>query len=119
MNYVAEYITENEYKCPCCSELPPDFKDDYIPTFHEILFDKWRTLREEWGSPIRIGPPTGGGGYRCKRYNGYIGGTYLSAHLFGGALDPDLNTEEEVEAFARLVEHFFPELRMGTYTKEP
>ena len=59
---------------------------------------------------------TGGGGYRCKRYNGMAGGTYLSAHLFGCALDPDFDSEDEVLEFDEFIENEFPDLRRGTYT---
>jgi len=117
MEYIYDYITRREYECPHCNALPPDIKPNYLPIFYEIFFDKWKRLREEWGRAIRIGPPGGGGGYRCAYYNRMIGGTYLSAHLFGAALDPDLNTVDEVDKFAELVEQMFPELRMGIYTK--
>jgi len=113
---IAKYITRQEYQCPCCGELPPDFGDYRHPAIYDTLFEYWEILRTAWGDPIRIGPPDGGGGYRCSNYNALIHGAYVSAHMFGMSLDPDLNTVQDVEDFCTLIDQKVPDLRVGKYT---
>ena len=112
--YIAEYITENEYRCTCCNNFPPDFDPDDIPVPYEILFDSFKAIREAWGKPIPIS--LRGGGYRCKKYNAYVNGTVLSAHMWGLALDLDLDNIDEVYELDELIEDTAPDLRRGRYT---
>ena len=111
MNYVAEHITENEYKCVCCSAFPPDFDADDIAVPYGILFDSFKTIREAWGKPIRITS-----GYRCPMHNAMIGGTVLSAHMFGLALDLGCDDINEVYELDELIEELAPDLRRCRYT---
>jgi len=114
--YIVPYITEFEYMCPCCGAYPPSFKEKDIGVPFQMLFDAFELIRNEWGRPIRIGGLTGGGGYRCPKYNSMVQGTYLSAHLFGLALDLDFNDADEVLEIDDFIESELPDLRRGTYT---
>jgi uncharacterized protein YcbK (DUF882 family) len=111
MNYVAEYITENEYKCTCCDGYPPDFDVDDVAVPYGILFDSFRSIREAWGKPIRITS-----GYRCPMNNAMVGGKVLSAHMFGLALDLDVDNIDEVYELDEIIEDIAPDLRRGRYT---
>ena len=106
---VSPYISLKEYQCNCCGKLPPSFDiDNPNPIFLE-LFDDFSIIREAFGKPIPVS------GYRCKRHNKAIGGSYLSAHMFGVALDCKTGSQAESERFAAIVEEKCPELRMGVY----
>ena len=111
IKYVAEHITENEYKCKCCSNYPPDFDIDDIPVPYEILFDSFKAIREAWDKPIRITS-----GYRCPMHNAMVGGKVLSVHMFGLALDLDCKDIDEVYDLDELIEDTAPDLRRGRYT---
>ena len=110
--FIAPYITMAEYRCPCgeCPGLPPDFDSDMRPMAYRTLFNLFRRIREEWGRAIPISS-----GYRCIDHNLDIGGDLDSVHLFGLALDLDLSTVEEVSRLAVLINHLYPELRIGVY----
>ena len=112
IKYVAEHITENEYKCKCCSNYPPDFDIDDIPVPYEILFDSFKAIREAWDKPIRITS-----GYRCPMHNAMVGGKVLSVHMFGLALDLDCKDIDEVYDLDELIEDTAPDLRRGRYTE--
>ena len=111
-DYIGPHITRQEYECPCCKKLPP-----YFPARKPWIFDTFYEIRLEWSKPIPIGPPSGGGGYRCPLFNLGTGGSLLSVHLFGEALDLDLDNKKEVKQMKKLIERLFPELRMGIYTE--
>ncbi len=109
---IAEYISRSEYQCRCCSALPPDLKKDEngdYPTVYDALFGRFKDIREAWGKPIPITS-----GYRCLAHNKAIGGEQGSVHCFGLALDCSVGVDN-VEAFAKLVDDTFPEMRMGIY----
>jgi len=106
---IAPYITEVEYRCGCCDSLPPDFDADAVP--YGILFDSFKVIREAWGKPIRITS-----GYRCPRKNAWVGGKVLSVHMFGLALDLDVDDIDEVYELDDLIEDIAPDLRRGRYT---
>jgi hypothetical protein len=110
MSYIAPYITRAEYECPCCHELPPDLTTARF--VYDILFGKFKEIREEWGQPLLISS-----GYRCKRHNAECDGKGLSAHLFGLALDINLPSAPDVVRLATLIELLHPDLRRGTYTQ--
>jgi len=110
IDYVAPYITEDEYQCSCCHKLPPDFNPG-LPSY-AYLFNSFRRIREEWGKPLKISS-----GYRCPSHNKAIGGSYLSVHMFGLALDIDVGTVEEVNRLFNIIVGIDKDLRIGKYTR--
>lgn len=116
---IAPYLSRQEYQCPCCQQLPPDLNNgEPYPEAYNILFDIFAIVRGQWGKGIRIGPPDGGGGYRCPENNLEIGGSLVSVHPFGLALDGDTNNAEETYKLAELIEKVAPEVRMGVYVNQ-
>lgn len=111
MANISKYITEEEYRCHHCCMLPVDFDFGDIDFARQEIFSSFDAIREDWGRPLRISC-----GYRCATHNQLINGAPLSAHQFGVALDIDLNSVDEVERLARLIESLFPGLRRGEYT---
>ncbi len=109
---IAPYITEAEYQCDDCGGYPLDFDEDNLLVIYELLFSAFKHIREEWGKPIHITS-----GYRCGACNSLVGGTPMSAHMFGCALDLDLSTVDEVYKLEDIIEELHPELRRGTYTR--
>ena len=105
--YVSNYVLLSEFECSHCRKLPPGL--DLSHPFYSELFDSFSILRAEWGKPINITS-----GYRCPEHNFDVGGSLLSAHLWG-ALDCDLLPSEVVN-FADMVNDLTPDLRMGVYT---
>lgn len=109
--YIWPFILEEEYRCAHCGEFPPFFDKNIIPLSARELFQSYQRARELYGKPT---PLTG---YRCPVHNKAEGGSYLSAHMFGLALDVDLPSVDAVERFyAHLIETN-PDLRIGKYTK--
>jgi len=111
MKYIADYITEQEYRCVCCSAYPPDFDPDDIILPYRMLFDSFKWIREAWGKPIRITS-----GYRCPMHNAMVGGRVMSAHMFGLALDLDCDDIDEVYELDDVIATITPDLRRGRYT---
>ena len=111
--FLAPYITVAEYTCGCGCGLPPAFDDDGtdVPTVYTDLFDDFSLIRGQWGKPIVISS-----GYRCPQYNKDIGGSRLSVHMFGLALDLDVEPGD-VFALDSLIEELTPYLRRGKYTE--
>ena len=111
-SYIAPYILESEYMCGCgeCGGLPPAFRDDQLPTIYTEFFDDFSVIRNVWGKPINISS-----GYRCPKYNASIGGSLLSAHCFGIALDCDVEPSE-VDDLDAIIEDIASHLRRGKYT---
>jgi len=107
--YISPYILLSEYTCKCGCGLPPSF-DDGIPDIYEEFFDDFSVIRGAWGKPITISS-----GYRCPTYNASIGGSLMSAHCFGLALDLDV-LPAEVQNLDELIEDIAPHLRRGKYT---
>ena len=110
MKYIAPYITDSEYRCKCCSELPPDFDPTDIAVPYGILFDAFKVIRESWGKPIRITS-----GYRCPMHNAMVGGKVLSVHQFGLAFDLDCDDIDEVYELDSVIKEIAPDLRRGKY----
>jgi len=110
--YIAEYITREEFECPCCGKFPPDFNEDNPMELYQKLFDSFAIIRKKYGSPIHISS-----GYRCPTHNKAIGGNQISVHMFGLALDLDLPNVEETHKVAGIIEKHLPHLRMGIYTQ--
>lgn len=107
---IAQYISFEEYQCPHCGELPPTFNGEQLLVYSQ-LFDDFSVIRGRWGKAIRISS-----GYRCPKYNSSIGGSLLSAHIFGMALDLDVSPDE-VDDLNSLIEEVASYLRRGKYTK--
>lgn len=108
---LSTYLYESEYRCKCCSELPPSLDLEDIATPFQILFDSFDFIREEWGKAIYVTS-----GYRCPMHNAMVGGRVLSAHMFGLALDMDCDNIDEVYELADVIEDLCPDLRRGQYT---
>ena len=105
--YIEPYITDSEYRCRCCGEYPPSFRD----SAHDVIFNAFKQIREAWGKPIPITS-----GYRCPTHNSMIGGAYLSAHMFGLALDLDCVDDDEVLELSDCIDDTYPDLRKREYT---
>ena len=108
--YVSPHISLTEYSCNCCTKLPPSFDIDSPNSVFLEIFDAFEIIRSEFGKPMRVT------GYRCPEHNIEVNGSYLSAHLFGCALDCQTGSWEESERFMTIVEDKFPDLRMGIYS---
>lgn len=108
MSNIAPHITDNEYRCSCCGLLPPGFNIN-DPKYAFLFQDFWQ-IRTAWGKPLKISS-----GYRCPAHNKAIGGSYLSVHMFGLALDLDC-APDEVEDLFTTVLSINPDLRIGKYT---
>ena len=110
MEYISEFLTLDEYTCGHCGSLPPDlFKHDIKRPYSE-LFNIFDAVRTVWGAPLHVSS-----GYRCPYHNTQVGGSPLSIHTFGLALDCDLATAEEVEEVYSLLNTDFHHLRIGKY----
>ena len=112
---ITPYILEKEYRCRCCRKLPPDFYVDGGDLFEHrleylMLFKYFQDIREAWGKPINITS-----GYRCPERNKDEGGSYLSVHMWGLALDLDCKDDDEVSAMAAVIQGIAPNLRIGIY----
>jgi len=109
---VSPHITREEYGCPCCHAVPPDFwKNDRPTPPYLYLFEKFEFMRHVRGDkPIRVNC-----GYRCRYHNAEVGGELFSVHLFGLALDLGFDTPEEIKSFAEDVDALQKGLRMGVY----
>ena len=105
---IAPYISRAEYQCRHCDPLPPDFTAHTHPMAHSMLFESFEIIREAYGKPIPISS-----GYRCPLHNSFIGGSYLSAHVFGMALD--LSTKSDTDYVFEIIERELPDLRIGKY----
>ena len=104
---VAPYISKAEFSCHHCGMLPPDLETNEM---YDILFRIFASIRESWGKPIVINS-----GFRCPLHNASIGGSPISVHLFGLALDLDCVDEEEVAELYELINMLEPDLRIGQY----
>lgn len=104
--YIAKYILRGEYQCHCCNALPPGYDEPYGEEF-DVLFDSFERIRDRWGTPIRISS-----GYRCPIHNSFVGGKPLSAHMFGLALDLDVESYQ-VEDLHNVIDAVTPDLRVG------
>ena len=106
------YIWRDEYACHHCKALPPFFSNDYPDMAIKELFESFAKIREAYGKPIIISS-----GYRCPSHNIAVGGSYLSAHLFGTAFDLKFSTADDFERVFQIIEETTPNLRVGRYTE--
>ena len=102
-------IELDELRCPCCQGLPPEL---YNSVYWNNLLYHWQDIRAEWGKSIKISR-----GWSCPKHIYYLvrnlkTDACLSPHSFG-ALDNDLENEEEVLKFVDLVDKKNPQMRIG------
>lgn len=95
--FIADYITHDEIKCKCNSDI-------CTYTLIDIrLINTWSKLRKEWGQPIQINSC-----YRCQVHNENVGGVKGSYHTYGTAIDLALPLDHrDVSSFIRLCEKHF------------
>lgn len=110
--YLSEFLLFDEFKCGHCGLLPPDLFVHDIKRPYSELFNIFDSVRERWGKPIPVSS-----GYRCPHHNKTIGGSQLSIHMWGLALDMDLPSTQEVEELYHLIDMDFNHLRIGKYTE--
>ena len=129
-----------EYKCLCCSKLPPDFYLDIrtkeIGFLYQMLFSCFEQIRQEYGKPIIISR-----GYSCTKHHLYIyleklrpkygllskqniieiiknpGLTPYSVHIFGLALDL-IPPQEDIPQIVEIAKTVKPKLRIGVKAYE-
>jgi len=110
---ISKYISDEEYRCPHCHQLPVGFSSGSLNIARRTILYGFDAIREAWGRPL---PISRSGGYRCAIYNPLVGGSPLSAHQFGVALDIDVDSVDEVGQLSQLIESLFPDFRRGDYT---
>ena len=112
MTYIAPYILRSEFECRHCGRVPYEINwpPDERSSFYNLLFESFGWFREDWGKPVNITS-----GYRCPAHNYAIGGTEMSIHIFGGALDMKFKDDEETARAARTIDDSAHDLRMGVY----
>jgi len=108
MTLIAPFISEKEYRCPCCGSYPPDFFEKRH--LYNEIFKTFEGVRNLYGKPIRITS-----GYRCPKYNKQIGGARFSVHMWGLALDLHCDDINDMEYKAQLIRRVNPDVRMGLY----
>lgn len=109
---VSPNITHDEFSCHHCKKLPPDFF--IFKQMYQDLFDVFEHIRlvMKRGLPVESG-------YRCVDHNVAVGGAPLSVHLFGLALDINVETKEEGDRLYQIIERDRPDVRMGRYLSKP
>lgn len=76
---IVQGLNESEFKCKCGNDFCT-----MTPISRELI-KCYGMLRSTLGKPIKINS-----GYRCPAHNEQIGGSKLSRHMVGEALDLDL-----------------------------
>lgn len=109
---VSAHITHDEYSSHDNHSLPPDFF--IFKQMYQELFDVFEHARLMMKRPL---PVTSG--YRTKEHNIAVGGEALSVHLFGLALDIDVETKAEGDRLYQIIERDRPDVRMGRYLTKP
>ena len=116
-------IAYSEYACPHCGRVPPnmlyvtDRGEDEFSVEYDALFNVFSQIRNKLGKPIQITS-----GYRCLDhersmfYNACVregtdkpkGKAFVSAHLFGLALDLMANSPAEQRRIVDVAKECFP-----------
>lgn len=111
---ISDYLTLEEYRCDCgfCDGLPPDFHLHDLNYPYTELVNIFDAVRATWGKPIPVSS-----GYRCPHHNASIGGSPCSVHIFGLALDMDLESAGEVGELFHILNTDFHHLRIGAYSQ--
>lgn len=119
------FITPVEYRCSHCGSYPPDLIDASTLDFsspYKMLFLAFKEIRTRWGSSLTITS-----GYRCKKYEQKMFGEavlratnpfppgkgFLSAHLFGLALDIDGESSLGQKKLVEIARAIKPRPRIG------
>ena len=90
MGNLSKNFSSHEFSCKCRCGF-----DKVSP----ILIDTLQTIRDFWGKPININS-----GCRCQKHNDSIeNAAPNSYHTKGRAVDIDLPSEQERDAFKKLV----------------
>lgn len=120
---VSTHITQGEYACKHCGLLPPGFYgEDGLPDIeYQVLFRAFESIREKRGGrPLEVKS-----GYRCEDHeremfeewvrSGKVGEVqgYLSAHLFGLALDLQAESAGDQLAIVKIARSLRPVPRIG------
>ena len=107
---ISEHFDESEFRCKCCGKLPPQFRDSEgeLTVCYQTLFDQLEDIRSAWGRPLRIKS-----GYRCSQHNSVVGGSPLSVHMFGLAVDLGFSSDNEVAKFIEVARSVAPYMRRG------
>ncbi len=109
MPFIVPFLDEQEYRCPCCGKLPPDFRWPVSGIYKQFL-ETFSSIRAARGKPIAINSA-----YRCPKHNAEVGGTPLSVHQWGLALDLDADSMQEVLRLRDIIVDTDKDLRIGTY----
>jgi hypothetical protein len=117
------HITVEEYRCKHCKRLPRGLMDEdlEIALEYQILFAGFEEIREKrGGTPLAVNS-----GYRCldyerERYEAWVAGGkkgmvqgFLSAHLFGLALDLQATSPKDRDLIVSLARKLKPAPRVG------
>ncbi len=73
-----KYFIEKEFRCRCCSGLPPAARENIEALVTEVL----DPARQQFGGPVTVTS-----GYRCPKHNLAVGGVVNSQHMKGEAAD--------------------------------
>lgn len=97
---MAKYFSLDEFKCPCgCGQ-------------NDMVFDflaRLEAARAGAGIPFVINS-----GFRCAEHNRAVGGTILSSHMFGLAVDIDVpNSRARFKILESLVRAGFTRIGVG------
>ena len=76
--YLSYKLHSDEFKCKC------NYTECRATIICSLLSDAWWILRRELNVPLIVNS-----GYRCQRHNMDIGGSELSRHTCGQAIDID------------------------------
>ena len=109
---VSPHITHEEFSCHHCEKLPPDFF--IFKQMYQELFDVFEHARLMMKKPLPVES-----GYRCVTHNKAVGGSDLSVHLFGLALDINMETEEDAKKLYAIINKDRPDVRLGLYRAKP
>lgn len=109
---VSPNITHEEYSDHSNHQLPPDFF--IFKQMYQELFDVFEHVRLMMKRPLPVES-----GYRTVEHNTAVGGAPMSVHLFGLALDINVETKEEGDRLYQIIERDRPDVRMGRYISKP
>jgi uncharacterized protein YcbK (DUF882 family) len=121
-------ISYNEYACKHCGKVPPgllyttDEGRDEISIEYDLLFSVFSQIRSGMGKPLYITS-----GYRCPEHERKMfyeackkdgtdnpkGKAFISAHLFGLALDIAANNAADQTKIVELARGCHPKPRIG------
>lgn len=89
-----KHFTDNELRCRCCGQLPPEAKENLEALVDNVL----DPARELLGKPIHVNS-----GFRCLLHNAAVGGVAKSQHILGEATDITAGSPAENLTLARII----------------